>query len=86
MAVSSSEVRNYRYFFYSEQQIRKRNDIEAAIGKRFVPGTVYVDGKQEKYTEICKKNTSMYPDAKLVTEGYLEDMKYTRTTSVAKRK
>lgn len=86
MAVSSSEIKNYRYFFYSEQQIKKRNDIESTIGKRFLPGTVYVDGKQEKYTEICKTNQSLYSDAKLVTEGYLEDMVYTRTTSVSKRK
>lgn len=71
----------YMYFLYSETQQKERTTIEARINRIFVPGTVIVRGKPQKYTELSRKPTNTYSDTVIVTSGYLASMNYTKITS-----
>lgn len=75
------EKDKYMYFLYSEIQHKERTNIEAKINKIFIPGTVYIHGKANKYTELSKNPTNNYIDTKIVAEGYLSTMRYTKITS-----
>lgn len=86
MATEKSEIKNYVYFFYSRNQLSKRNEIDSSIGRRFIPGKVYVDGKQEEFTEILKTAESTNSDAILVTEGYIENIRYIMPKSISYKK
>lgn len=73
----------YVYFLYSEQQLKNRTEVEKKMGRTFSPGTVIVNGKKQNYTELSKRNTnSRYPDCKIVAEGWLSRMTYTKILQV----
>lgn len=75
--------KRYRYFIYSDSQYKERLEIEKKIGKIYKPGIVISKGKKQQYTEIVSNVDNMrYADSKIVAEGYLEDMKYTKSTHV----
>ena len=40
------------YFLYSDEQIAEKNNILSSTGKKFVPGTVVVNGKRTKFTQL----------------------------------
>lgn len=72
-----SNTKTYRYFLYSASQYKERLDIEKKIGKIFVPGTVFYQGKKYQFTEMTDDpNKCIYADCKVVAQGYIEDMKY----------
>lgn len=73
----------YMYFMISSDHINKENEIEHSIGHRFECGTVVVKGNRVSYSF---KSTNMdfmkhYPDAKLVAEGYRNQMQFTECTN-----
>lgn len=67
----------YVYFLYSEQQRQQRTAIEARLSRTFIPGTVIVNGVRRKFTEMSLKNTNLYPDVKVIAEGYKSKIRYT---------
>lgn len=74
---------NYRYFLYSSSQHQDRINIEKKIGKEFQPGVVYYKGKKYQYTEITTDpEKCLYPDKKVVAEGDITTMKYTKPKHV----
>lgn len=77
MAVSVTE-KKYRYFLYSQTQHASCDAIEKKVGRRYIAGQVLYNGKRRQFTEISTSSeNNRYSDAKVVAEGYLEDMDYT---------
>ena len=66
-----------KYFFYSAEQLKLRVQLEKRRGKIFNVGHVIVNGTKKPFTELSTKDTSIYPDAKLVASGEISVMKYT---------
>lgn len=76
MAVSITG-KKYRYFIFSQKQYQERVDAENKLGKRYIPGKVMVRGVYKDFTEISNSpSNSRYADGKLITEGYLDELKY----------
>lgn len=70
--------KKYKYFLYSDEQFKEKNEILGKVGKTFSPGVVVVNGKRRNFTQVS--NGSSIPrfiDTIIVTEGYIEDMTYT---------
>ena len=81
--MSSALNRRYVYFMYSSFQYKDRLDIERKIGKTYIPGQVVYKGKKFQFTEIVEDvNTVRYSDAKIVAEGYIDEMQYTDSKHV----
>ena len=71
----------YKFFLYSNQQMKERKDVEKRIGKTYIPGTVLVNGTWKEYTEISPTSNSSYSDAKLIIEGDISNIKYKKSSS-----
>lgn len=69
---------SYLYFFYSPEYENMRNEAEAVNGLRFMSGTVIDSGTKKKFSYIGKDKLfmRMYPDAKLIAEGYEGKIQY----------
>ncbi len=80
--METANAKKYRYFLYSKSQHNMRTEVDKNINKVFTPGKVLSRGKWVMYTEISTTPNSSFADAKVVAEGYLEDMKYQNHTSV----
>ena len=77
MALADSNP--YLYFMISSEHIAKKNEVEAHLGRRFECGNVIVNGNKKKYSFVApnKNFLSLYPDAKIVAEGYKTKINYT---------
>lgn len=71
----------YVYFLYSEQQLADRTRIERTLNRVFNPGTVVINGKKKRFTEISKNSTNRYPDCQIVAEGYKSQITFTDIVS-----
>lgn len=71
-----------KYFFFSNEQLKMRREVESNMGKKFKPGQVTVNGVRKPFTEMTTSDKSRYPDAKLVAEGDPTTMVYTEPTGV----
>ena len=72
----------YLYFLYSETQEKERIEIEKKMSRVFNCGTVIVNGRAKKFSEISKKSPkNRYADCVLVAEGLESAMKYTPITT-----
>lgn len=80
--MDTAKTKKYRYFLYSKTQHKMREEVDKKLNKVFTPGKVINRGKWIPYTEISITPTNAYPDAKIVAEGYLEDMKFQNHMSV----
>lgn len=82
-----SIVKNpYKYFLYSEEQLREKNTVLDSTGKTFSPGTVVVNGVRKKYTQLSDTpDLPRFIDTKIIAEGYLNNFTYTRPTIGRKR-
>lgn len=80
--METANVKRYRYFLYSKTQHNMRTEVDRKINKVFSPGKVFNRGQWAMYTEVSMKPTNAFADAKVVAEGYLEDMKYSIPASV----
>ena len=70
-----------KYFLYSNEQLKLRKEVEARMGKKFIVGTVIVNGTRKPFTELSSTEKSRYSDAKIVAEGDPTIMRYTLPTS-----
>lgn len=69
--------RKYRYFIFSQKQYNERLEAERKLGKTYIPGKVMVHGVYRDFTEISTTpSNSRYADGNLITEGYLDSVKY----------
>lgn len=74
--------KRYRYFLFSQSQFTLRTTAEANIGKVYIPGRVRDRGRWKDFTEISSTPTNnKFADAKVVAEGYIEDMLYKNNTT-----
>ena len=73
--------KRYRYFIYSETQYKERVEIEKRIGRVYKPGIVVYKGRKKQYTEVVSSVENLrYADCKIVAEGYIEDMTFTKSS------
>ena len=76
-----------KYFLYSEAQIKEKNQVLAKSSKEFIPGTVVVNGRRQKYTQLSDSpSMPRYIDTKLITSGELEAITYTKPETIIKNK
>lgn len=72
-----SEINTMRYFIYSEEQARLRRTIEFRLGKKFLPGTVIVNGQSKFFTEIVDSTSKIKnSDAVIVAYTDIKKTKY----------
>lgn len=68
----------YKYFIYSRDQMKFKQEREASLGRKFKMGFVIVNGTKKNITEINSTGTSRFADAKIVAEGESTDFKYSQ--------
>ena len=86
MASIGTEKR-YRYFLFSQSQYQLRLETEEKLGKTYIPGRVLASGRWKDFTEISTTpSNNKFADAKIVAEGYLEDMTYQMSKSEWRRR
>ena len=71
-------------FIYSEMQDLEEKNIAKNIGKTFVCGDVSTGSTIKKYSKMIKPSElnqmiGLYPDAKIIAQGNLSKMSYTKT-------
>lgn len=75
--MANIKQKQYKYFLYSQSQHRLCDEIENNIGREYIPGKVMYNGKWRLFTEISSTSSNnKYSDAKVVSEGYIEDIQY----------
>lgn len=78
---------SYKYFLYSRQQFLLRTEVEAKLGKTYIPGKVMYKGRWRDFTEISDTPTNnKFSDAKVITEGDLDKIQYQNATFEWKRR
>ena len=56
-----------RYFIYSAEQKKEKQDIAKKTGGTYIPGTVIVNGRPKPYTDIVRDSSKFrYGDTSLV--------------------
>jgi hypothetical protein len=76
----------YKYFLYSDEQISEKNKILSRSTKEFVPGTVVVNGRRVKFTQLSSDNKlPRFIDTRIVAEGEISNFVYTMPSSSTKR-
>ena len=74
---------DYKYFIYSKYQHDMRIEVDKKINKVFSPGKVLVKGTWVPYTTLTNNpDTVNFPDAKIVIEGNINEIKYQEPTSI----
>ena len=74
------------YFLYSDEQIAEKNNILSSTGKKFIPGTVVVNGKRTKFTQLSESaSISRFIDTKIVASGELSDFTYEEPSTTIKK-
>lgn len=87
MATATGTTKRYRYFLYSQSQYIFKTETEEKIGKTYIPGRVLASGRWKDFTEISTTpSNNKFADAKIVAEGYLEDMTYQMSKSEWRRR
>ena len=76
----------YKYFLYSDEQISEKNKILSRSAKEFVPGTVVVNGRRVKFTQLSSDNKlPRFIDTRIVAEGEVSNFVYAMPSSSTKR-
>jgi hypothetical protein len=66
------------YFLYSDEQVKEKNKALERAGKRFVPGTIVVNGKKKMFSQLSSPNTlQRFVDTKVIAEGDPKNFIYT---------
>ena len=72
------------YFLYSEEQIEEKNRILARSYKKFVPGTVVVNGTRHKFSQLSSSpEIARFVDVKIVASGEPSSFTYTLPDTVS---
>ena len=75
-----------KYFLYSDEQIKEKNKILARASKKFVPGTVVINGTRKKFTQLSDSPTiSRFVDCKVVASGDESNFTYTMPSTTTIR-
>lgn len=76
-----------QYFLYSDEQIKEKNAVLAQTSKVFEPGTVVVNGRKVKFTQLSTSPTiPRFVDTKIVASGEnLKDFSYVVPKNKSKR-
>lgn len=76
----------YKYFLYSNEQFKEKNEVLAKAGKTFTAGEVVTNGKRMKFTQISDKPViPRFIDTEIVAQGEISQFTYTDPV-VSKRK
>ena len=76
-----------KYFLYSEEQIKEKNSILSKMSQEFVPGTVVVNGRRQKFTQLSDgPSMPRYIDTKIIASGELANFTWTKPSSIIKSK
>ena len=76
-----------QYFLYSDEQIKEKNAVLAQTSKVFEPGTVVVNGRKVKFTQLSTSpSIPRLVDTKIVASGEnLKDFSYVMPKNKSKR-
>lgn len=72
---------DYKYFLYSEEQIKEKNAILAKQNKIFVPGVVVVNGTRQNFSQLSDSNSMRYIDTKIIAEGNIKEITYQKPST-----
>ena len=76
----------FKYFLYSDEQIKEKNEVMAKAGKYFIPGYVAINGNRVKFTQLSDSPTiPRFVDTKIVAKGELKDFTFTEPSFSIKR-
>lgn len=76
----------YKYFLFSASYNADRDNAEKKFGKEFVLGTVVVNGSKKEFSLISDSpNNDRYSDIRIIAEGNIEEMKYTKPYTILRR-
>jgi len=68
----------YKYFLYSQDQIKEKDNVLKSSGKVFVPGTVVVNGVKRQFTQLSNDPTMpRFIDTKIIAQGEMSSFTYT---------
>lgn len=77
----------FKYFLYSELQIKEKNEILSKSGKEFIPGTIVLNGKRQKFSQISDSpNMPRYIDTKIITKGEESELTFVKPSTIIKSK
>lgn len=77
---------NYRYFLYSDEQVKEKNEILSSTGKSFECGTVVVNGSRKKFSQMSTEPTmDRFIDTVIVAEGDKDSFIYSMPKNIKKR-
>lgn len=76
-----------KYFLYSDEQIKEKNIILARSGKCFMPGTIVINGRKTKFTQISNNANigNRFSDIKIIAVGEESTFSYIAPTTELKR-
>lgn len=76
----------YKYFLFSALYNSDRDEAEKRFGRQFNLGTVMVNGSKKEFSLISDDpSNDRYSDIRIVAEGNIEDMKYTKPYTTLRR-
>ena len=76
----------FKYFLYSLEQIKEKNTILAKTNKMFEPGTISINGRKEKFTQISSTpSIDRFVDTKIVASGEESSFTYTKPKAIPKK-
>lgn len=76
----------YKYFLFSASYNANRDEAEKIFGRQFVPGTVIVNGSKREFSFISDTpNNTIHSDTRVIAEGDIEQMKYTKPSTAQRR-
>lgn len=76
----------YKYFMYSDDQFKERNNVLKKTGKEFQPGIVVVNGKRKEFTQMTDvPKIPRFFDSKIVAKGYLNQITYELPKNVKRK-
>ena len=71
-----------RYFVYSKEQRKEKENIAKNMNKIYVPGTVIVKGQRKDFTDVVLDIGSFrYSDKQIVTSGDIRKITHTAPTN-----
>lgn len=76
----------YKYFLYSDEQLKEKNSIMEKAGKIFEPGVVVVNGTRRRFTQLSDKpSLARFIDTKVIAEGEVNEFVYSMPKNVKRR-
>lgn len=71
-----------KYFLYSKEQHKKRTELERKIGRKYIPGKIFINGNEEIYTEMNIEYNDRFKDTIIVYYGEESEVKFTKPSVI----